>query len=211
MSDTAVFKEVPLTNRQHLDPDKHLIGDSIGVASLEDIADAGFEKTTGDSPFPARSDHSHDTRMRKCTYSNAAPKACPGAGATTDLNNIAALAGEEDWIPAATDVVWPLEGVYLVVYRITIVRSAGTFPAATVREILLGVNAGAGNRLNSYNALPVGLDKEVIMITDRIGSDASAINADIRHRYINNDIVSHNVSVYAYATRLCSTANAVEV
>ncbi len=210
MSNTPVFEEKNLTERQHLDPDRHLIGDALGVASLEDIADAGFEKQTGESPFPARSDHSHDTRMRKMSYDNAVNKACPGGNVTTDIDNLVALAGEEDWIPASTDIVWPVEGVYLVVYRVIIVRSVGTFPASTAREIILAANNGAANRPNSYNALPVGLDQEALMITERIGTDASAVNFNIRHRYINHDTVSHNLRIYGYATRLCSTANAVE-
>lgn len=55
-----IYKEENLTLRDHLDPDKHWIGDSLGVPTQSEIAaTVGTVASPGDSPFVARADHQH--------------------------------------------------------------------------------------------------------------------------------------------------------
>jgi hypothetical protein len=49
-----------LTIRDHLDPDKHWIGESLGIPTQSEIAaTVGTVSTPGESPFVARADHQH--------------------------------------------------------------------------------------------------------------------------------------------------------
>jgi microcystin-dependent protein len=57
---TGPFKEENLTLRDHYDPDKHWIGESLPVPTQSEIAaTVGSTASPGDSPFPARADHTH--------------------------------------------------------------------------------------------------------------------------------------------------------
>lgn len=63
MSESGVtFEEEPLTTKEHMDPDKHWIGESLPAPSPGDIASVigTSASATGSSPFPARADHTHD-------------------------------------------------------------------------------------------------------------------------------------------------------
>jgi len=56
---TKVFKEY-LTVREHLDPDKHWIGEALAPPTQGDLAaTVGTLSGPGDSPFVARADHLH--------------------------------------------------------------------------------------------------------------------------------------------------------
>jgi hypothetical protein len=59
-STTAQFDEENLTVYQHMDADKHWIGETLPVPTQSEIAATiGVEAGPGDSPFVARADHTH--------------------------------------------------------------------------------------------------------------------------------------------------------
>lgn len=60
MSETSAFEHKTLTDREHLDPDKHWIGEALPSPSSGELAASGNANSTGDSPYPARADHTHD-------------------------------------------------------------------------------------------------------------------------------------------------------
>ena len=47
----------------HEDPDKHMIGGSLPVATDEELQPIGTESGAGASPFPARADHVHPLQI----------------------------------------------------------------------------------------------------------------------------------------------------
>jgi hypothetical protein len=49
----------PLTDREHLDPDKHYIGEALPKPSSAEPVDLTDVSVPGDSPIPARMDHVH--------------------------------------------------------------------------------------------------------------------------------------------------------
>jgi|SRR5215510_5460151 len=54
------LQDEKLTIRDHLDPDKHWIGEALGVPTQTEIAaTVGTASKPGDSPFVARADHVH--------------------------------------------------------------------------------------------------------------------------------------------------------
>jgi hypothetical protein len=56
----GIFEDKNLTLQDHLDPDKHFIGDSLPAPSSGEVATSiGVSSGTGSSPFPARADHTH--------------------------------------------------------------------------------------------------------------------------------------------------------
>lgn len=67
-SGTGGFEELPITFRDHLDPDKHWIGDALPAPSIGEVRAAGQVTDEGDSPFPARADHTHDVKPGYSVY-----------------------------------------------------------------------------------------------------------------------------------------------
>ena len=49
----TIVQEEQLTTRDHIDPDKHWIGESLPAASDEDTTYSGITTSAGTSPFPA--------------------------------------------------------------------------------------------------------------------------------------------------------------
>lgn len=132
MSDTGSFTEESLTEREHNDPDKHWVGETLPAPSVDDVKFAGVDTSAGASPFPARADHSHDTRARFCIARGPAGKAV-APGATTYIDGIQLPWGGEDFrnVGSTQLFLFPQEGYWRVRVHYRIVRSAGVFPAAT--------------------------------------------------------------------------------
>ena len=57
---TNLFADETFDLVSHNDPDKHWIGEALPVPSLSEVATvSGTATAVGDSPFPARADHTH--------------------------------------------------------------------------------------------------------------------------------------------------------
>lgn len=60
MTDTGQYEEQNLTHREHNDPDKHWVGESLPAPSLADVAaSVGNLTAAGTSKFPSRANHTH--------------------------------------------------------------------------------------------------------------------------------------------------------
>lgn len=71
------FTERNVTLREHQDTDKHYIGDALPVPSPESVAPTTLWTAVGESPFPARADHSHAFRGMYSTISSTGMKIFP--------------------------------------------------------------------------------------------------------------------------------------
>jgi len=59
-TNAETVQDTPLTIREHLDPDKHWIGETLAPPTQSEIAaTVGITSGPGDSPFVARADHLH--------------------------------------------------------------------------------------------------------------------------------------------------------
>jgi hypothetical protein len=107
-----------LTIRDHMDPDKHWIGETLPSPTQGDVAaTVGATSGPGDSPFPARADHMHKLGTAVVGSANIAP----------EVLTVRAIRGP--WLTLADD-----EAAYLEWASAAIVY--GTF--------VLGNNTGAG-------------------------------------------------------------------
>ena len=82
-------QDEPLTIREHLDPDKHWIGEALAPPTQSEIAaTVGTVSGPGDSPFVARADHLHklDTGLFMVSFS-ATPGAADDATGTTTMTH----------------------------------------------------------------------------------------------------------------------------
>ena len=202
------FKETTLTIRDHEDPSKHFMGETLPIPSIGDVSVAGFVSGTGTSPIPARADHTHDNRFRWGSVRNVSGKTCAGTsgGTKTYIDGLSYFDGY-DMLGASTQLMVPnRDGLYLsrIWYQIT--RSTGTFPATTFFDINVEYNGAATAHLLIRDILPAGkssfLGNETAIAT-LTGS------GDLQWAYQNFDTVNHTFVVHRIETiRLCSSVQA---
>ena len=133
MSDTqaaplgSVVKDEPMTDRSHIDPDKHWIGESLPAASDQDTTYSGSKTSAGTSPFPARANHSHDNRAIFGTWLGPDPAQTVGPGFTY-LNGFRHYLGRNLLAPSSTQVFQiPETGIYEFLINISISRNGGGY------------------------------------------------------------------------------------
>lgn len=172
---SSPFEEEFLKASSHEDPDKHWIGQSLGIPSRDEVAETiGVTATEGTSPYPARADHNHmiDTGLLT-EFAEFNP-----AG-NTDATGLAPLAlwlslpinGEvPDWATVAV-VQLNLTGIFVVTaapttYQLDLTLSGGAiagqtdfiaFPAINERQNISftvrdssGFNTGAGQFIRVF-------------------------------------------------------------
>lgn len=136
MEDLRHPNDVMLSIRDHLDPDKHWIGEALAPPTQGDLAATiGNVSGPGDSPFVARADHMHkvDPAFVNLVSFNASPGTDTVAGTTTSFT---------DWLTSNTFTVpdWcvsamihvDLTNIYIATatgttYTITATISTGTY------------------------------------------------------------------------------------
>lgn len=100
------LQEVPLTVRDHLDPDKHWIGEGLGVPTQTEIAaTVGALSSPGDSPFVARADHIHKLGtgvVQTANIANDAVTANKIADGTIDQAEFV----DTGWVTVTPDTGW---------------------------------------------------------------------------------------------------------
>lgn len=117
---SEILQEEQLTIREHMDPDKHWIGEALAVPTQTEIAaTVGTTSSPGDSPFVARADHIH--KLDKDIF----PKtAIASPGATDDATTSSSFT---TWLSTAAITIptWASSAVLTVfisnVYAITAV------------------------------------------------------------------------------------------
>lgn len=101
----------------HEDPDKHLIGASLGVAPSDDIQPVGVEASTGDSIYPARANHTHAIKAPFSVANISGPLVIPNTGVRTYVNNWAnsPVLDSEDWIGGTPQTLdFTRQGLYIL-------------------------------------------------------------------------------------------------
>ena len=108
----------------HEDPDKHMIGGSLPVATDEELQPIGTESGAGASPFPARADHVHPLQMAHSVAYLSTPVVIPNTGVRTYLNTLAnsPTAGAENWIGGTPQTIdFARDGLYVLgIYAVAI-------------------------------------------------------------------------------------------
>ena len=168
MSDAAgeslggIFKEEPLTVRDHMDPDKHWIGETLPAPSEGEITYAGAETKVGESTFPARADHSHDGRnrygaFRDTVLTGATAGVNVPAGGSAYSNNLNFWLGEDLRHTGSKQLIdIPQEGAWQFNCHYTVQRSSGSFVAGTAFQIRSFWNNAASSRTHVYQDAPIG-------------------------------------------------------
>lgn len=206
-SNTEVFKEEYLKVREHMDPDRHWIGETLPAPSEGEVQYAGVETAVGASPFPARADHSHDLRTRQ-TYLTAT-KSAPASSAVY-IDTLATAAGWEDFLHAGSTqlIDFPLEGVWIVNARMGITRSTGVFPATLAYTIRFNYNNATSIHVVEFGNLPEGRTNYTATITEIVAFGSIAASTNLQVWYQNSDTVAHTVVMYLILQRSASSIEA---
>lgn len=120
--------EENLTHLDHEDPDKHIIGASLPVASDDEIGPVGDVGAAGSSPNPARADHSHAIKAPFCIAGIPGALVIPNGGLTYYVNTWvdSATPGSENWIGAGPQTIdFSRRGIYILGFYIEIVSDVG--------------------------------------------------------------------------------------
>lgn len=195
-----------LSIRDHIDPDKHWIGETLPAPSLGETTFAGVLTAVGESPFPARADHSHDTRTRQTFVNNSVAKSVL-PGATTYITGLVTSAGWEDFLHAASTQLldFPLEGSYAVNCRYTVVRASGVFPAATDYILTFAYNNATSLHSVDVSNLPDGRPNFTKTVTEFIAYSTITAASNLQISYTNTDTVNHNVTLRMVIVRQASS------
>ncbi len=190
MPEGGPFEEENLTVRDHLDPDKHWVGEALAPPSVNEATFAGVETAVGDSPFVSRADHSHDTRTRFSVYSHVAFKAL-ALGVTTYVDGWVHTGGENWFAPSSSQlIVFPQEGIYLVTMRYTITRSGGgTFPTTIQRLIKFEYRNGVSVHEVMLGNVPQSRSKESEMINETVHFGTIASTSNWQLSILNTDAI----------------------
>lgn len=204
---SSLIEDEQLTVYQHMDADKHWIGESLPPPSIQEVQYAGVKTAVGESPFPARADHSHDLRTRQTLLT--VTKSIPGPS-TGYITGFVTAVGWEDFLhPASTQLIdFPVEGVYIINTRLTITRSTGVFPA-TLSYIL---NHSYTNATNVHEVetgnLPEGRGRYTSTVTEIISYGSITGTQNLQIQYQNFDSVAHNVILRMIIQRSASSIGA---
>lgn len=116
------FEQIPMMLIDHLDMDKHWIGESLPSPSLSEVKTAGIVNSTGISQFPARADHTHDVAFRSAYYHHESKTMVPGG---TFFNSWNLGSGFNILDPNEQVFVFPDTAIYLYLMHGNIVNTSG--------------------------------------------------------------------------------------
>lgn len=210
MSDSPNIREEALTEVLHMDPDKHFIGETLPSPSLAEATYAGVKTATGTSPFPARADHSHDTRAAFGVFSRSTAQSIP-ATSIAYINGINwDNVGDDLRVPASTQLFeFPQEGEYSIHMLAVIQRSSSTFPTP---EVAGRVSFDYDNATSSIviweGNMPNPRGRIVDTFIDRTWILNFGSMQNVQFKYQNFDSVAHNFSITRlHITRMNSLVN----
>lgn len=207
-SSASGYEEENLTHRDHLDPDKHWIGEALPAPSIQELATSGYATGVGESPFPARADHYHDNRFRYTLVRQLTGKACPGSapGTRTVIDGLTLLAGRDIMNGSGAVLTPARDGLYMQSARIQVNRSTGTFPVTTAYSFAFEFNGASAVRTIEQANLPQARSLFVFPINDLA---TLPVDGDVQLSYVNFDTVSHTVYISSWGlVRLASSVSA---
>jgi hypothetical protein len=117
----GAFEEVAMTLRDHVDPDKHWMGEGLPVPSDSEVKGVGVIKTAGTSKFPARADHEHGLLLPNTQWNLGGTQEI-NQNSTTLLTGFtyAAAIGTSNWVTNTNTVTLPYTGLYFGNVRVNI-------------------------------------------------------------------------------------------
>lgn len=118
----GAFQEQPITLREHIDPDKHWIGESLPMPSQAHMKASGITTDVGRVPFVARADHQHDVSP---LWSIIGRSANQTTGAGLNYLNTLSHAGGRNLILSSQVFNLPVHGMYMIFIKITCARNGG--------------------------------------------------------------------------------------
>lgn len=210
MSDT--FQHETLDEVSHSDPDKHFIGESLPSPSLAETKYAGVATATGTSPFPARADHSHDTRTVFGVF-NRSPTQTIAAGAIAYINGINwNNVGDDLRFSGSTQLFeFPQEGEYSIHMLAIITRSAGTWPAVAplpAYRVSFDYDNATTSIVICESTLPGNRGRIVDTFIDRTWILNFGTIQNVQFKYQNFDTVDHFFGITRlHITRMNSLVN----
>lgn len=192
--DAKSFEQQPLLRNEHEDPDLHLIGQGLPAPSTAELTYAGRLNSTGDSPFPARADHTHDVEPRWSLYYRDNQTVGPGL---TFINGWTHTGGANILAPASTQVfLFPSDGIWQVSIMGHIGGAGGAnmtgqfrwqeywFNGTYARYPWSSMTAGA----TTHSNLSFSWTSYYHMYT----YDAAQ---NLQFAYLQNDIINHNIHI----------------
>jgi len=185
------FKEANMTLREHQEVDKHYIGDGLPVPSPSMVRPSGLANDSGESPFPARADHTHAQKIVYGVYTSAAMLVAPG---TVYINNLTYQSGN-NMLVSGQILDFPYNGLYQITATLNISRvGGGTFAGQMNVLFNYSGNTVARRVLRTSNA---GLPNDLsVTVTDMLfTTTAPSVNDDFQISIQHNDSVSWNVNV----------------
>ena len=192
--ETKTFEQEPLLKIEHEDPDKHWIGETIPAPSTSEVVGAGNENFAGNSPFPARADHSHDHLNIYGAYSSffTGDKTCPPG--LTFLDNLDYSLGRDMRAVGNQVIVFPATGVWQSGLLVGVSRSGGGIFTGQA-EVRFYYTNGTAFRVLWRTDLSLWDGAIFAQMTDW-GHYASTVNANVQFAYAHNDVVDHLVGVH---------------
>jgi hypothetical protein len=198
------FKEEFVTLREHEDTTLHYIGGALPMPSDSECAPIGIGEDAGDSPMPARADHSHDTRLLYGGFRSNGDLVCaPGSSYISNLINVSG----KNMLASGQVIAFPEHGVYLIESIMSIRKS--------VIDVLIGevnVNHVTNNGGTSKNVwrssnfdIPdyVTLNYADVFRTTTAPSLADNIQVNLQHNDNSNWYVQLGITVF----RLCAVTS----
>lgn len=181
------FEQTPMMLIDHLDMDKHWIGEALPSPSTGEIKTAGIISTTGSSPFPARADHTHDVAFRSSFYQHEAKTMPPGG---TFFNSWNFISGFNILDANQQLFLFPDNAVYIYKMHFSISAAASmsggfnlretwggsqSFSRVMIRDVLSGLG-NTGDETYSFGHTP-------------------SANDYVQFSYEQSDVQNHTVTV----------------
>ena len=202
----TAFKEESLSVRDHMDPDKHWIGETLPGGSDAETRPSGIRTSAGSSPFPARADHSHDSKTYYSTYNGGAVYVPPGQ---TFINNLNLYSGRNMLAAGSNQVIiFPLEGIWEVMFNFHIDRIGGGIFQNELNILYWYTNGGTGRYVHRQSMfdLPTQYNGTVVDHCHYFDTNpANNVQIAIQHNDTANWYVYTN---YLEVTRMHSSGSA---
>jgi len=211
-NDNPAFKEEPLSEFDHIDPDKHWIGESLPSPSLAEVTYAGAATATGTSPFPARADHSHDTRTIKAVYNMSGGAKTITAGGNTFIDGLTLVGGDDLLHSGSTQLLdFPQEGVWDIHVRYVINRASSTFPANIFHEFRVYYSNGGVARALNVHQMNEGRTQFATTATDIVWYSTITSASNVQFWCNNPDAVNWTFQFGSVTVLRRCSAQGVEI
>lgn len=195
-SNTSItFQDEALTEVSHQDPDKHWIGEALPAPSQSEVEKSGTVSGVGESPFPARADHTHDTTTI-WSQMGGNNQTYVVSGSAVFYNQLIQIGGA-DWRDAslpAQKINFPMLGLYHIRANVTVTRSTGNFVSGDYFSVLFAYNNATAVRTMMTIGGTLGRGATRVNVTDILVANTGA---DLQFQFINGSAVDVTIAIIA--------------